>query len=112
MTPSAVRANDTGSLFEIKITATISTDKKRIGVELYASDDVDKTAFNALHSQKAAIEAEFGEPLLWQDLSGKKESRFVLYRPVSIHRTKRSTPNCTPGCSRRWSVFAACSARA
>jgi Domain of unknown function (DUF4268)/ABC transporter substrate binding protein len=62
------------------ISATISTDKERIGVELYASHDVDKAAFNALHAQKAAIEAEFGEPLLWQELPGKKASRIVLYK--------------------------------
>jgi hypothetical protein len=49
-------------------------------VELYASHDVDKSAFQALHSQKATIEAEFGEPLLWQELPGKKASRIVLYK--------------------------------
>jgi Domain of unknown function (DUF4268) len=67
-------------------------------VELYASHDVDKTAFNTLHAQKAAIEAEFGEPLLWQELPGKKASR--------------STPRCTLGCSRRWIAFGPCSVRA
>lgn len=62
------------------INATISTEKERIGVELYASHDVNKTAFNALHTQKLAIEAEFGEQLLWQELPGKKASRIVLYK--------------------------------
>ncbi|MGH6937389.1 DUF4268 domain-containing protein [Hypericibacter sp.] len=62
------------------INATISSDRERIGVELYASNDLDKTAFRALYAQKEAIEKEFGEPLEWQELSGKKASRIVLYK--------------------------------
>ena len=49
-------------------------------MELYASHDVDKTAFGALYAQKEVIEAEFGEPLLWQELPGKKASRIVLFK--------------------------------
>jgi len=54
------------------ISASISTDKVRVGVELYASNDADKTAFHALHDQKETIEKEFGEPLEWQELPGRK----------------------------------------
>jgi hypothetical protein len=60
--------------------ATISTDKERIGVELYAPNDVDKTAFHALYVQKDAIEKEFGEPLEWMELPGKKATRIVVYK--------------------------------
>jgi hypothetical protein len=44
------------------ISATISTEKECVGVELYAYNDVDKAFFHALHAEKDAIEREFGEP--------------------------------------------------
>lgn len=62
------------------INATISTDKKRVGVELYASHDIDKVAFRSLQADKNAIEQEFGEPLEWQELPGKKAMRIALYK--------------------------------
>jgi hypothetical protein len=62
------------------ISDTISTDKQRVGVELYASNDVDKSAFRALLAQKDIIEKEFGEPLEWQELPGKKASRIALFK--------------------------------
>ena len=62
------------------ISATISADKQRAGVELYIERDVSKAAFHALLSQKEAVEKEFGEPLEWQELPGKKGSRIVLYK--------------------------------
>jgi hypothetical protein len=62
------------------INAIISSEKKRIGVELYISDDLGKAAFTALHAQREAIDAEFGEPLDWQILTGKKASKIVVYK--------------------------------
>jgi len=62
------------------ISATISTEKKRIGVELYKHDDVGKAAFHGLWAEKQQIESEFGEVLDWQELPTKKASRIVLYR--------------------------------
>jgi LPS export ABC transporter protein LptC/lipopolysaccharide transport protein LptA len=62
------------------ISATISTDYQRIGVELYAQNDVDKAAFHALHAEKDAIEKEFGEPLEWQELPGRKAMRIAFYK--------------------------------
>jgi hypothetical protein len=62
------------------ISATISTDKQRIGVELYNHNDPNKAAFNRLHADKEAIEQEFGEPLDWQELLGKKASRIAIFR--------------------------------
>lgn len=49
-------------------------------MELYAPNDVDKSAFHALYAQKDAIEKEFGEPLEWMELPGKKATRIVLYK--------------------------------
>jgi hypothetical protein len=63
------------------ISATISSDKQRVGVELYFfnNNDPGKIAFRKLRDDKEAIEKEFGEPLDWQELPGKKGSRIALY---------------------------------
>jgi Domain of unknown function (DUF4268) len=62
------------------ISATISTDKQRIGVELFILNDVEKAAFHSLLAEKQAIETEFGEALEWQELPGKKGSRIALFK--------------------------------
>lgn len=62
------------------ISSTISKEKKRIGVELFIHNDVDKAAFKSLLAQRDLIEREFGEPLEWQELPGKKGTRIVTYR--------------------------------
>jgi hypothetical protein len=62
------------------ISATISTDKQRIGVELYIANDPLKRAIKALAAQKDAIVGEFGEQLEWQELPGKKASRIAIFR--------------------------------
>jgi hypothetical protein len=51
-----------------------------VGVELYAPNDTDKSAFHALYVQKDAIEKEFGEQLEWMELPGKKATRIVIYK--------------------------------
>jgi hypothetical protein len=55
------------------INAVMSTEKRRVGVELYISDS-SKLAFRALLAQKDAAETQFGEPLEWQELPGRKAS--------------------------------------
>jgi hypothetical protein len=62
------------------ISATISTDKKRIGVELYNHNDPNKAAFRALYADREIIEKEFGETLDWQELPGKKATRIALFK--------------------------------
>ncbi len=62
------------------ISDTISTGKQRIAVELYISNDPGKSYIRALHAQKEAIEAEFGQALDWQELPTKKASRIALFR--------------------------------
>lgn len=59
----------------------------QIRAELYIDlQDVaeNKAAFDALLSAQSAVEAEFGEPLKWERLDGKRASRVALYRPGSI----------------------------
>jgi hypothetical protein len=58
----------------------MSTEKHRVGVELYISNDPGKTAFRALFAHKEEIEAQFGEPLEWQELPGRKASRIVIFK--------------------------------
>jgi hypothetical protein len=62
------------------ISATISTQKKRIGVEIYIHHDAEKVAFRALLAQKNSIENEIGEPLDWQELPSKEACRIALYK--------------------------------
>lgn len=62
------------------INATMSTEKRRVGVELTISDDPSKVAFRALLAQKEEIEAQFGEPLEWQELPGRKSSRIAIFK--------------------------------
>ena len=62
------------------LAATISTAQDRIGVELYAPNDVNKAAFRALHEQKEVIEREINAQLEWQELPGKKAMRIVVFK--------------------------------
>ena len=75
------------------ISATISTEKQRVGVELWISNDPDKTAFRTLLADKDNIEREFGEPLAWQELPGRKGARIVVYLhdvdPADEHERER-----------------------
>ncbi len=72
------------------ILATISTLSDRIGVELYASDDVSKVAFHQIAAHKAEIEREYGTELDWQELPGRKAWRIATFRqgcdPSDIER--------------------------
>ena len=62
------------------INASASVEYQRLAVELYIARDSDKAAIRALQAQKNQIEADFGEPLEWQELPGKEASRITIYR--------------------------------
>lgn len=64
----------------VVISNTIYTKKKRIGVELCFHNDPLKVGIRQLAADKANIEAEFGEPLDWQELPTKKASRIAIFR--------------------------------
>lgn len=63
------------------------TAKGEVKAELYLGSpnrDLNKAAFDRLASQRAAIEATFGEPLVWDRLEARKACRIALLRPASI----------------------------
>ncbi len=62
------------------INAIVNIEKQRVGVELYTGVDPSKTGFRALLADKEIIEREFGAPLEWQELPGKKAWRIAIYR--------------------------------
>ena len=61
------------------IRCTISTQKQRVGVELYLFKDQHKTGITALASDRQTIENAFGEQLDFQELPGRDASRVALY---------------------------------
>ena len=62
------------------LNTTISTEKNRVGVELYIRDDADKVAFHELFDEKDEIEREFGGRRRWQELPGKHATRIAIYK--------------------------------
>ncbi len=59
----------------------------QLRVELYlgsSSMERNKETFEKLYDQREAIASEFGEPLEWERLDGRKSARIALYRPGSI----------------------------
>jgi hypothetical protein len=66
---------------------TIAFSRSKLKVELYlgASDaDLNSARLEALYERKTEIEREFGEPLSWEELEGRKAARFAFYREASI----------------------------
>lgn len=63
----------------IVITATVSTQKRRVGVELYLHRDPHKSGIRELANDRHVIESAFATPLDWQELAGKRASRIALF---------------------------------
>ena len=61
------------------INPVISTEKNSMRVELYISNDMNKSAFHSLEADRTTIEDEFGFPLEWQELPGRRASRIAIY---------------------------------
>jgi hypothetical protein len=72
--------------------ATVNSQQKLVGVSLSMYGDQAKMHYHLLLQDKAAIEAEFGEPLSWEELPGKKESRLAVRRPNSDPGMKSDWP--------------------
>lgn len=63
------------------VSATLNAAERRAGIELNMRNSPDnKLNFETLCADKNAIEAEFGEPLVWLPLPGKKSSRVATYK--------------------------------
>jgi hypothetical protein len=58
--------------------ATVNSQKKCIGVELYLRDGNAKNYYNFLLLQKSEIELELGHKLEWKELPEKTASRIIL----------------------------------
>lgn len=59
----------------------------RIRAEIYIDTgdaETSEQAFELLKAEKAAVEAEFGEPLEWEPLEGRRACRIAIYRTGSI----------------------------
>ncbi len=48
------------------------------------ADDYEKGFFAQLESQKSAIEAEFGGPIVWAETPGKKQSKVFIKKTVNL----------------------------
>lgn len=62
------------------ISVTASSQKRRLGCEIYLSGDNAKRNFKLLERDKQAIEEKTGT-LEWEELPSRGASRIVLYRP-------------------------------
>ena len=68
---------------------TVNTHKKRIGAEIYVSDD--KELFEKFRAQKEAIEAELGTTLEW--LTATKDCRILALHDGDIKKGTSVWPN-------------------
>ncbi|MBU1174728.1 MAG: DUF4268 domain-containing protein [Alphaproteobacteria bacterium] len=61
------------------INCVIWTRKPTISVEIFINNDPEKVAIRRLKESQMEIEAVFGEPVEWQELSGKRGSRIAIF---------------------------------
>lgn len=61
--------------------------QKRFRIELYLDnpdEEANKARFDALHARQAEFEQQFGEPLKWERLEGRRACRIAIYTDASI----------------------------
>ena len=61
-----------------------NSDSHHLRVEFAMLNDADKTYFAQIESQKAAIESEFGGPIIWAESVGKKQSKVFVKKTVAL----------------------------
>ena len=64
---------------QFSLVITVPAQKRRLGVEVYITDEEPKALYHLLKEQRPEIEAECEEELEWQEMPGKKGSRIVTY---------------------------------
>ncbi len=65
----------------------------RLRTELYidlGDSTLNTAGFEALRKERATLEAEFGEPLEWENLEGRRACRVAIYRAGSIEDSAAS----------------------
>lgn len=76
------------STYHISLTA--NTQKKRLGAEIYITDD--KALFEKFRARRADIEAELGMPLEWR--TATKDCRILALRGGDIKQGEAAWPAC------------------
>jgi hypothetical protein len=64
---------------KLYLSASMSSQKKRIGAEVYISCEDAKSVFHLLAREKNKIEETLGFSLEWMELPNKKHARIILY---------------------------------
>lgn len=62
----------------------VDTSAERIGTRVYISHRVAAAALSQLEPQRAAIESEIGQPLVWNPFPEKQDKTIGLYRSVDL----------------------------
>jgi hypothetical protein len=64
---------------KLYLSASISSQKQRIGAEVYISGDDAKSVFHLIAREEKKIEKALGLSLEWMELPNKKHARIILY---------------------------------
>ena len=64
----------------VHISLLLNTVEKKITIQLYMKDDIDKKFFDELYKYKEEAEIAIGKPLDWRRLDDKKASSIDLYK--------------------------------
>ncbi len=71
----------------------LASQNKEIGIRLYTSGPNATAHFHLLAAQQEKIESEFGEPLEWAELPGRKSSRVSLRKSDTVPEDEADWPN-------------------
>lgn len=75
------------------LNACINSQKDTVWIEFAFYGPPGKVWYDEVEAQKETIEAAFGQPLDWQRMEGKKQSRVALHRPGSDFDDEQDWPN-------------------
>lgn len=78
---------------DFKLVPTANTRDNIIGVEIYLMPPDAKSFYQLLRKDKDAIEAQFGYPLDWQELPGRKGSRIARFCEETDPTNEADWPN-------------------